>query len=373
MKGNLLIIGILVSFSASIYAQEEGWKPRTNNTGYIALEGNYLSDIQYYDREYGMAISEAGLLTSYMPIEKLTIKSVFVYRPNLSIDQMLNEANAEYKIKDFLNLKGGRFLVPLSPMNTYYYAPVNNSATLPMLIQNHEFFPLNMDGLSFNGSVGEDINIKYDAFAGGFKNFLWIGTGALGFFGTEYDYFQRIVNMDTTGYSETTANVDLQFGMGGHVDVSYEDYITIGAGIFSSSESITSKEEEPDTGQVATSITHVDKLSYGVNLKIKLATLQLLSEYWKTTVTLDFGGMDFDMDYYGAFVELSNTFGKFIPYIRYEYHERPTTAQQIDYYRYTGGINYKPIFEVCIKLEYIYYDYQSLDLSGLVGTVIYSF
>lgn len=375
MKEKLLLFHVVILFVLiSVKAQDEKWEPQKQITGYIALEGDYFSGIQYYDREYGVAVSEAGILANYKPIEKLVIKSVFTYRPEYSIDQMLNESYAEYKFKDYFKVKGGRFLTPLSPMNTYYYAPVNNSATLPMLIQNYEFFPLKMNGLSLNGFIGEGFKISYEVFAGGFKNALWLKTGAMGFFGTEYDYFQRVINKDTTEYSGSDANVDLQFGRGGHVGFSYQDYVNIGVNIFSSDESITQINEAPDAGQAVTTILHFDKLSFGLNVKFKYSTLQLLGEYWKTTVSFDFLGPKSEMDYKGAFLELSNSFGKLTPYLRYEYHERPIFgADPIDYYRYTAGINYKPIFEVGLKLEYMHYEFMSENMDGLVASVIYSF
>ena len=91
---------------------------------------------------------------------------------------MLNEANIQYKVGEKAGIKVGRFLTPLSPMNTYYYAPVNSSATLPVLVSNHEFFPLNMDAVSYNGNIGENFKISYELFAGGYRNTTWMKTGA---------------------------------------------------------------------------------------------------------------------------------------------------------------------------------------------------
>jgi len=362
----LQLIFVFAIITGTVSAQENvEWEPQTNITGYLATQFEYFDGLKYFNREYGIALTEAGILASYKPLEKLEIKTVFVYRPNFSIDQMINEVNAEYSFGDFLKVKGGRFLTPLSPMNTYYYSPVNNSATLPMIITSHEFFPLNMNGISANGSFGDDFKIGYDAFLGGFYNTLWLQTGAVGLFGSENSYFAAVMNGDSSIIFGSDANEDLQIGGGGHLTASYKDNIAVGFGIFNSAETMENTQEG--------TYWYFDKLSYGANLKLKFNTLKLIGEYWQTTVSFSFAGGTFESKYKGGFAELSNNFGKITPYVRYEYRSVPVFPDDIDYSRYTVGINYKPIFETTIKLEYLYYKYQELDQSGLVATLIYSF
>lgn len=388
-KVKLVLMSILVAASVNAFGQEETqWEPQTNITGYGALEWNYFNDLKLFDREYATSLTEAGILASYKPLEKLTIKSVFVYRPDFSFDQMLNEINGEYKFHDLFIAKAGRYLTPLSPMNTYYYAPVNNSATLPMLIQNHEFFPLNMDGVSANGKVGDNLKVEYDAFVGGFRNSLWLKTGSLGLFGTENNYFQKIITQGATEEYSANLNSAMQFGGGGHIGLSFKDYANIGFGIFNSDETIVSETKDA-TGAPVTNRIPVKKFSYGANIKLKFSTLQLLGEYWntKTSFKIDQLG-EMEQKYKGAFAELSNTMGKITPYGRIEFHEAPAFfLNPTNYYRYTAGLNYKPIFEITLKLEYMYYKYTAytldyatflqtkhdLNLSGLVATVIYKF
>jgi hypothetical protein len=366
----LLLIFVFAIITGTISAQENAeWEPQTNITGYLATQFEYFPEIKFFNREYGIAVTEAGILASYKPIEKLEIKTVFVYRPNYSIEQMINEANAEYSFGDFLKVKGGRFLTPLSPMNTYYYSPVNHSATLPMIITNHEFFPLNINGISANGSFGDEFKIGYDAFLGGFYNTLWLQTGAVGLFGSENNYFTAVMNGDSSMTVGSDANKSLQTGGGGHLAASYKDNITVGFGIFNSAET-TQNTREGANGETITTFTYFDKFSYGANLKLKLNSLKLIGEYWQTKVTSPDFGDTFELEYKGGFVELSNNFGKITPYARYEYHSVPRDQ---DYNRYTLGFNYKPIFEITIKLEYLYYKYQELDQGGLVASLIYSF
>ncbi|PZX20084.1 hypothetical protein LX69_00536 [Breznakibacter xylanolyticus] len=353
-------------------AQETEWEAQTRITGYIATEANYFHDLEGTYKQYGVSLSEAGLLTSYQPTSNITIKGVFVYRPDLTIDQMINEANAEWKATSFLNVKVGRFLTPLSPMNTYYYAPVNNSATLPFVISHHEFFPLNMDAVSINGVVGENIRFDYDLFAGGYRNALWLKTGPVGLFGTEDEYYGAL---EKIGYKLNTssANQALSFGGGAHAGVSFDEYFTIGANVMlSDKEKASTTFDNPyDPANPFIIDLDVNRIAYGLNFKAKYNNLQLLGEVWKNEMNFKNEAFNLDNDYNVncSFIEVSNNFGKLIPYVRFEYHD----AAGVEYNRYTTGINYKPIFETTLKLEYLYYQHDIKDINGFVASVIYSF
>jgi len=356
--------------------QEGEWEKQKQITGYIATELDYFPNLENRNRDYGVALSEAGILASYQCTPDLTIKGVFVYRPGLTFDQMLNEANAQYKAKDFLNITVGRFLTPLSPMNTYYYAPVNNSATLPMIISHHEFFPLNMDALSLNGNVGNNWVFDYNVFAGGYQNSLWLKTGALGLFGAEDQYFGE----DAASYIDpNTINASYSFGGGAHLGVKWQDYLTIGVNTLLSSPGDLIV-NIPVNGVNTDVPLIVDRFAYGLNIKAKYHTLQLLGEFWQSD--LDFSNSSLNIKesslLKGTFVELSNSFGKLIPYARYEFHD----GLDLKYERYTAGINYRPTFETCFKLEYLYYTHpeessiggeDESDLDGFVATIIFSF
>ncbi|WP_143255090.1 hypothetical protein [Alkalitalea saponilacus] len=405
---------MLLFVAMPLMAQTDYWEPQTNFTGYVGTEFNYFNGLKGYERDYSIALSEAGFLSSYQPTRDLTITGVLVYRPNFSFEQMLNELNAQYSINNSLNLKAGRFLTPLSPMNTYYYAPVNNSATLPMIITNHEFFPLNMDAVSLNGEVGEDIRFNYNVFAGGFKNSLYQGSGAMGFFATESEYFQnQRMPAESLGYDMITdPNESLQFGGGGYLGININNFISLGAGLFSSDENITttsrlirfeeadefdfdgidmgdfdfSQWEVHDDHYVRTSSieSKIKKTSFGGNIKMHYSSFSLIGEYWQTKAKLKTFGFNTDLNLKGAYVEISNNFyinslGSITPYLRYEYHSVPEIGASMvsdnsqEYYRYTAGVNFKPSFETTFKMEYVYYEYGSLDLGGLVLSAIFSF
>lgn len=369
MKNRGITLALAAIVSMNMWGQESEWEAQTRITGYIATEANYFHDLKGVDRNYGVSLSEAGMLVNYQPIQNLTIKSVFVYRPDLSIDQMINEANAQWKANNVMNIKAGRFLTPLSPMNTYYYAPVNNSATLPMIISHHEFFPLNMDGVSVNGVIGENIKFDYDAFVGGYRNALWLKTGALGLFGVEDNYFGAYNN---SGYTLNTndINTTLSFGGGVHLGLSASDFLTIGVNAMKTDTEKLSTTVDTPFGPMEV-VFDVNRFAYGLNFKAKYQTLQLLGEFWRNDMDFTNNTLLIEREYKidGSFIELSNNFGKLTPYVRYEYHD----AAGLEFKRYTTGITYKPIFETTFKLEYLFYDHEATDINGFVASVIYSF
>lgn len=359
----ITLLGILFSIAVSVTAQETTWEPQTNITGYGTLQWDYFKGVKTFDREYAIALSEAGILVNYKPTERLTLKTVFVYRPDYAFNQMLNEANAEYKVTDFLNLKGGRFLTPVSPMNTYYYAPVNVSATLPMIVTSHEFFPLNMNAVSVNGKVGDDLKFDYDVFTGGFYNSAWLKAGALGLFGTETSYFQSLFNPLNTALN-SDVNSSLSFGGGAHVGLAVKEYATLGLNLMKAT--TTAKTTIPlPTGGTYLYTSNVDFTTTGASLKLKYSNLALTSEYWQNKLT----AKSYNLTLKGLYTELSYAIGKVTPYGRYEFQE----SLDIDYKRYTVGINYKPVFETTFKLEYLHYDCKTVDLDGFVAAFIYSF
>jgi len=285
-----------------------------------------------------------------------------------------------------LNVKLGRFLLPVSPVNTYYYAPVNTSATLPILITSHEFFPLNLDGISVNGSFGEEIKVKYDLFAGGYRNTTWLPTGAVGFFGVENLFFKEQIN---SPYSiDLSYNGSYNTAYGARASVGYQHYVEIGASFFNPRRedfpldiSIPANAlfpGSPGIDQVSTTTFH--RQTYGFSAKVQYENTRILGELWKENNDIDaaivtVGGNPMPLgdggpvDLEGSFVELSHRIQKFTPYARYE----SQLTDDIEFSRWTFGLNYKPAFERTLKLEYMYYDHNITNINGVVATYIYSF
>jgi len=390
LKLKLPILTIILFFGVGIPSafSQTYWEPQTNITGYISTEFNYFDELKGYDQNYAAAVAEAGILVTYQPSSNFTLKSVFVYRPGYEFDLMLNEAFGELKMSDALKFKVGRFLIPLSPMNTYYYAPVNTSATLPMIVTNNENFPLNIDGVSINGSIGDTFKIKYDAFAGGYTNSTWKPSGALGFFGREVPYYKDRINSQNT--IDDSYNGTYNLGIGGKISVSYGTYVEVGAGVFQPKKedlpiSVRLPQNALYPGSPATTIvapTEFERPTWGLNGKIQYGNTTINAEYWTGDVKTGVIAYDFmgngtkttlsaagDVDLKGIFVQASQRFDQITPYVRYEYQH----TNDIKYKRYSAGINYKPSFTRTVKLEYMLYDHESGNINGVVATLIYSF
>lgn len=379
---SVLVIIFSVSYvfaqsDTTTYLQETEWEPRVNITGYLSTEFDYFNVLEYFDREYAFALSEAGVLINYEPTPRLTLKNVFVYRPDFTFDQMLNELSGKYQVFDYFSLQAGRFLTPLSPMNTYYYAPVNNTATLPLIISHYEYFPLHIDGFSCSLNKGEEKSIKADLFIGGYRNVMWVNTGALKLFGYEDQYFKLLSSAE---YLLPDLNTKWNFGKGGHVCFEYKELLKLGVSIFKGDETFDYELEEATlimdsiTGDIieteakeATMV--IDKLSFGADITLRLRSMKLLAEMWMTNVDVDI--FDEIQQFKGAFIECSEKINSWnlTPYIRYEYHN----ADDLVYSRYTGGINYRPSFATVFKCEYLYYDYAPYSFGGVVFTMTYAF
>jgi hypothetical protein len=377
-----LIAGSNVAFSQTY------WEPQTNITGYISTEFNYFDELEDYDNNYAATVAEAGILVTYQPSSNFTLKTVFVYRPGYEFDLMLNEAFGELKMSDALKFKVGRFLIPLSPMNTYYYAPVNTSATLPMIVTNNENFPLNIDGVSINGFIGETFKIKYDVFAGGYTNSTWKPSGALGFFGREVPYYKDRINSINT--IDDSYNGTYNLGVGGKVGFSYGTFVEVGAGFFQPKKedlpiSVRLPQNALYPGSPAMTIvapTGFERPTWGFNGKVQYGNTTVNAEYWTGDVKTDVIAYDFtgagtetvlsgagDVDLEGTFVQVSHRINQITPYARYEYQ----FTSDAKYRRYSAGVNYKPSFTRTVKLEYIHYDHSSGNINGVVAALIYSF
>ena len=123
----LLLMGVLLpAFSLD----ESEWKPTTHITGYVNTLFEYSDLVNGHDvlekKEPAIGLSEAAFLVSYKPLKQMEFKGTFVYTHYIdAIQSLLVEAYGTYKINDALKISAGKYLTPLSPVNQYFYAPLN--------------------------------------------------------------------------------------------------------------------------------------------------------------------------------------------------------------------------------------------------------
>jgi hypothetical protein len=294
---------------------------------------------------------------------------------------MINEVSGEYAFSDMFKIKGGRFLTPLSPVNSFYFAPVNVGITLPMLISHHEYYPLNLNGLSVNGNFGGQFKINYNVFAGGYYTSLWKGTGPLNFFGNEDDYFRKLDHLQL--YSSLMQAENLNFGGGGHLGLAFSDYVEVGVNYFTSKpEYFANMDTVPDPSNTSGATRNIT----GLNFKLHYNFIQITGEQWWsnleiTNIPIGFNPATFQLIYgtgksklKGSFYELTCNYKTLTPFVRYEYHK----AYNIDltdliFHKYSFGLNYKPRYEINLKCEVVHYDHPKHKIDGILASLIYSF
>jgi len=371
---NIAALCIILS-SSSVFSQSF-FEPTTNITGYITTEINAFNDLEgHYSNEVASSISESGILVSHRASEKFTIKGVLVYRPQFNFDQIFNEAYGKYEINSFTNVQVGRFLVPLSYVNTYYYAPVNSSTTLPLIVSNNEFYPLNTDGVSVNGKVGEKISLSYHVFAGGYRNITYLTTGAIGFFGHEQEYFG--LQAEREYFIDESFRGTYNSGYGANVTLSLNNIFDFGFSFFDPNAQyipmsiieISEDEDEHSLDEVSYGYTNrVDQFSLGFQSKFSLNNTTLSGEYWLSDNSSLNGHGKTNTE--GFFVNLNHLINNFTPFVRYE----EQLSDDIEYTRLTSGINYKPTFETTVKAEYMLYNPEVGNIvSAFVASITYSF
>jgi hypothetical protein len=362
MKSKLLLLFFLI-ITLTCYSQDENWEPQKQVTGYFTFEGEYFNTLKYFNRDYALAMPEAGILFNYMPLSKLTFKGVFVYRPRCELRNMISEISAEYKIKDIFKIKVGHMLTPLSPVNTYFYAPVNTGIILPMIVSLHELYPISMEAVSINGVWGDNFKVDYNIFGGGYFNSITLPNGAMGFFGQEGNYFsaiQRGGSFSPDGYATDAVNSEsLMYGTGIHTGFSLKDILQVGFNVFKANEKFSNILNDSTTMNM-----ELNKTAFGINFKLKLKNFQISGERWGSNFA--FGGMGIE-HFKGAFIDISNSIGQFTPYARYEYSQ----SSKANITRYVIGLNFKPIYEITFKLEGFAYDIDNL--KGITASAVYSF
>ena len=348
MKKILFFIFLLTQLI--INAQEETeWDPQLSVSGYINSVVEY-SDCRNLKKNIAAGFSELGFIGSYKPIEKLEIKTTFVYTHyTFDVSQLFVEAYGMYTFNDAFRVGAGRFLTPLSPVNLYFYAPLNPSGVVPMLVSHHFLFPQSISGfqLAGNFNLGTNANLGYNFTVGTYPYINHFEAGVMGILSQEDSY-------PTFGYYDTEADKINNYLSGtGRIYAKFFDKIMLGANYF--------KGDAQQVSQDATTGAFIyypsGKYTYGFDFHLDINGFKVNAEYWagkqetKPESEAIIGRVVNEyVGYYGEFIYDGEIFK---PFVRYDFIEDvnvngvglPTGAATI-------GIAIRPIYETLFKLEY---------------------
>ena len=368
----ILIIGVV---QVSIGQDDDvEWETQTFVTGYFALNGEYVDLPVFKDvkgKNMGVGIAEASVLTIIQPLEKLKINTVVTYKPRLHINGMITELSGEWSFSEAVNLKAGRFLLPLHPANTQYYATVNKGIALPIFVTNHALFPLNINGVNINGDIfiSDNFSLCYSFSGGQYTKMTREEAGVLGFFGRDGVYMnenvQQVNSMITKIETSHDGGFDDYFGTGGKLCFVVGDFLKFGSAAF-----YTKFNEQKQFDETTSFTTEYEQFNYGVNLILEIGDMKAKGSMWLGSETpVDVQHFDpYTIElYYG---EVEYTFNTITPFVKYE----KIYGRMKDWQRASFGINYRPLFETTFKLEYHRYLQNYVDDFNIFQfSIIYSF
>lgn len=349
MKRQNFVLLMLLIFAAHNVKSQDEWEPQLHITGYINSVAEY-SDCQNLKKDFAVGISEFGMLGSYRPMEKLEIKTTLVYSHyTFHISQLFVEAYGMYTFSEAFKLGAGRFLTPLSPVNLYFYAPLNPSGVVPMLVSHHFLFPQSISGFQLAGKLeaGSSVNIGYNGSIGVYPYINHFEAGILGILSQEDSY-------PTFGYYDTEADKINNYLCGtGRVYGEFGDALTIGANYFTGdAQQVTQANDGSFIYYPST------KYTYGFDLHIDVSNIKINAEYWagkqETTSETDAAlGQHIENEYTAYYGEVIYNGDVFKPFLRWDFIEDinvngvglPTNAA-------TVGVAFRPIYETIFKLEF---------------------
>lgn len=387
-KWLLSVLSALALLSASqVNAQEEELEPQTFFTGYASTIAEFTNQPEHREtnQDVGVGLAEVGFLISHKPTKEIELKSTFVWEHSSpDLQSLLVEAYGTYTFGDKFKVGVGKFLTPLSPVNTYFYAPLNPSISLPMVIANHNLTPRSISGLQVSGQFGNELKIDYNVTYGSYDTNQFIRRGIINLMGNE-------VFASAVPGSE---NLESQFDLGGSARLAFDyDFVSLGLNYFEGTRSlipffdfVTNTRGEFASRRWSTGAD----LHFNINDRLKFN-----AEYWVGTnktiddpINLNPNTGEYvseSLDVSGYYAELLYTIGKFTPYIRYERTEDvaglnpignptlPANQAQIEAFGFTvndwgtlvggktglagatditAGIAYRPIYELLLKFQY---------------------
>jgi len=348
MKTKKTFVTLLAMLLCLFVVAQDEWEKITHVTGYVNAVAEY-SDCKNLKKDYAVGLSELGFLATFKPTRKLEFKSTLVYTHyTFHVSQIFVEGYGMYNFNDGLKLGVGRFLTPLSPVNLYFYAPLNPSGVVPMLVSHHFLFPQSISGFQLGGNFELNSSLKfgYNASVGTYQYINHFESGVLSILSQEDSY-------PSFGYYDTEADKINNYLCGtARLHFTVADKFTFGANYF-----------KADAQQVTQDINGnfiyypSTKYTWGIDGHLNIANFKLNAEYWagkqETTKETDaiIGHIENTYEaYYGEIIYDGEVLK---PFVRWDYISDvtvnkvglPTNAATI-------GIAVRPLFETLLKFEY---------------------
>jgi hypothetical protein len=342
------VIAFLTLGIFNVNAQDQ-WEPRFYGTGYIVTEFEYANVDTFETRDQtALGLSEAAYCATYLPLQKLEIKGTFLYRNGVeSVDKAIVEAYSNYSFNNALKVGLGRYLTPLSPTNHYFYAPLNNSATLPLLINHYMLFPQSFDGVKVSGEFGSKIKYGYTGIVGQYLSLGHNTTDLLDFQGSE----EFIV---TTG-DVLEEEISNPLGLAIRLNMNVNEVFKIGGNYFFGN----STTADPKKGSDEVDYVDSKRNTFGADMSFVLNNFNIKGEYWYGEKHTNKGEVDDEASYSdGYYAEASYQYKNVTPYIKYDYvHD----VDNVNTIKYTAGLAYRPLFQTLFKVEYGKYNFDISD------------
>lgn len=377
MKKMFLIATLLLNVNF-VYSQNDYVaESKVFVTGYIAINGEYVHNLPVFkelQNEAGINIAESSILSTIRPSKNVSIFSVITYKPRLEINSIIAELSGQYTFSDEFAIKTGRFLLPINPINAHYYAPTNIGIALPSFITNHKFFPLNINGIDLNGNFNFSnvVKLKYNLIAGQYSKIEQSTEGIVGFFGREGIYRVNDIKSVQDKISKLDSLDELEYPQywGSAFRVAFElgNYFYVGFGGFYGLEETTMIKNGK------TLKTDIGALSLGSDIGVDYKNLSFKASLWYGKETPKDTENFVKKESFNINIESAFTFfNELSPYAKCELIMSNDKSKG-ERFRFIGGLNYRPSYEIALKIEYIRYiqDYLA-NFNVFQLSIIYSF
>lgn len=349
---------------------------RINYTGYFAINGEYIHNLpvlEELNKNYGVNISEASLLTQYNIKDNINLFSVLTFKPDIDLNTMLVELSAEYKLTDYFKIKAGRFILPINSVNAQYYATMNTGIAHPSFVTNHKLFPLNMNGVNLNGMVflNNKNKINYNIIGGSYYQSYQSKEGVTGFLGREGVFIDDNIDevLEKEARFDSLANTEkpIYIAGGGNISYNYDNFIDIGIGALHRVENISTITK---TGILKES--KINLFSYGIDFSIEYDNFNMKTSAWFGKENFHSSELFRDKNYHIFSGEISySLFHYYTPYFKIE---SISGMEKDDRERFIYGINFRPSYEITFKLEDIIYVQKDIENFHVIHfSLIYSF